>query len=132
MIRFQEIKVGDIIQADFAGQRFDGTVTELNHEDRQICVHNGDQDDWFEAGDLYPIRVDDAQLGKLGFDKLVNEDKSVKYMRGPFRVLISGADQFNELEIWYREDRRHIHHPIGVHELQNFYHQMTKVDLTRV
>jgi hypothetical protein len=132
MIRFQEIKVGDILQADFAGQRFDGTVTELNHEDKQVCVHNGDQDDWFEAGDLYPIRVDNAQLVKMGFEKLVNQDKSVKYMRGPFRLLIPAADQFDELEIWYREDRRHIHHPIGVHELQNFYHQMTKVDLTRV
>ena len=25
-----------------------------------------------------------------------------------------------------------IHHAIGVHELQNYYHQMTKVDLGRV
>lgn len=132
MIRFQDIRMGDIIQADFGGQRFDGTVTDLNHEEKQVNVHNGDQDDWFEVGDLYPIPVDDTQLGKLGFEKLVNGDNSVKYKRGPFRLLISGAGQFNELEIWYREDRRHIHHPIAVHELQNFYHQMTKVDLSRV
>jgi hypothetical protein len=130
MIRFQEIRVGDLIQADFGGQRFNAQVTELNHEDRQICVQNGDQTDWFEAGDLYAIPLDDAQLQKLGFEKQVNDDKSVKYMRGPFRLLIAAEGQFNEVEIWYREDRRHIHHPIGVHELQNFYHQMTKVDLT--
>ena len=49
MIRFQDIKVGDILQADFGGQRFEGEVTELNHEDKQVCVHNGDQDDWFDA-----------------------------------------------------------------------------------
>ncbi len=131
MIRFQDIRVGDIIQADFAGQKFDGEVTELNHEDKQVCVHNGDQDNWFEAGDLSPIPLDDTQLQKLAFEKQINPDKSVKYLRGPFRILISSPDHFNELEIWYREDRRHIHHPIGVHELQNFYHQMTKVDLTR-
>jgi hypothetical protein len=130
MIRFQEIRVGDIIQADFGGQRFDVQVTELNHEDKQVCVQNGDQTDWFGPGDLYAIPLDDVQLHKLGFEKHLNDDKSVKYMRGPFRLLIPAAGQFNETEIWYREDRRHIHHPIGVHELQNFYHQMTKVDLT--
>jgi hypothetical protein len=132
MIRFQDIKAGDIIQADFAGQRFEGEVTEVDHEDKQVLVHNGDQDDWFDANDLYAIPVDEVQLQKLGFEKQVNADNTIKYMRGPFRVMIPAAGQFNEFEIWYREDRRHIHHPIGVHELQNFYHQMTKVDLTRV
>jgi hypothetical protein len=132
MIRFQDIKEGDIIQADFGGKRFDGQVTEVNHEDRQIRVHNGDQDDWFEVNDLYPIPVDDVQLEKLGFEKQLNADNTVKYMRGPFRVMIPSKDQFNEFEIWYREDHRHLHHPIGVHELQNYYRQMTKVDLSRV
>jgi hypothetical protein len=132
MIRFQDIKEGDVIQADFGGQRFDGQVTDINHEDKQICVHNGDQDDWFDANDLYPIPVDDVQLTRLGFEKVINEDKSVKYMRGPFRLMIPTVGQFGEFEIWYREDRRHINHPIGVHELQNFYRQMTKVDLSRV
>ncbi len=132
MIRFQDIREGDIIEADFGGQRFEGQVTDVNHEDKQVCVHNGDQDDWFEPSDLYAIPVSDIQLQKLGFEKHVNDDKSVKYMRGPFRILIAGADQFSDIEIWYREDRRHIHHLIGVHELQNFYHQMTKVDLARV
>ncbi len=36
MIRFQDIKAGDIIQADFGGQRFEGEVTEVNHEDKQV------------------------------------------------------------------------------------------------
>ena len=131
MIRFQDIKVGDIIQADFGGNRFDGEVTELNHEDRQICVHNGDQENWYEAGDLYGIPLNDDQLARLGFEKQVNEDKTVKYLKGPFRILIPAEGQFEEIEIWYREDRRHIHHHLAVHELQNNYHQMTKVELTR-
>ncbi len=132
MIKFQEIKEGDILQADFSGNRFEGQVSAVNHEDKQVCVHNGDQEDWFEPDHLYPIPVDDSQLQKLGFEKQVNGDQSVKYLRGPFRILIPKTGQFDEFEIWYREDHRHIHRSIGVHELQNFYHQMTKVDLTRV
>jgi hypothetical protein len=132
MIRFQDIKVGDVMLADFDGQRFEGEVTEVNHEDKQVCIHNGDQDAWFEPANLYPIPLDDNQFIKLGFEKVVNADNSVKYMRGPFRVMIPAAGRFNEFEIWYREDRRHIHQEIAVHELQNFYHQMTKVDLSRV
>jgi len=100
MIRFQDIKAGDIIQADFAGQRFEGEVTEVDHEDKQVLVHNGDQDDWFDANDLYAIPVDEVQLQKLGFEKQVNADNTVKYMRGPFRVMIPAAGQFNEFEIW--------------------------------
>ncbi len=38
---------------------------------------------------------------------------------------------FSKLDIWYREDRRHLNNPIAVHELQNHYNQMTKVALTR-
>jgi hypothetical protein len=132
MIKFHELKIGDVIQADFGGERFDGQVSALNHEDKQVNVHNGDQDDWFEAGDLYPILLDDVQLEKLGFEMVINDDKTVKYMRGPFRIMISAAGKFDEIEIWYREDRRHIHHHLAVHELQNNYHQMTKVDLSRV
>lgn len=132
MIRFQEIKEGDIIHVDFGGRRFDGVVAELNKEEKQVCVLNGDQTDWFEVADLYPILVDDSQLDRLGFEKQVNSDKTVKYLRGPFRILIPGEGQFDEVEIWYREDRRHIHHHLAVHELQNNYYQMTKVDLFRI
>ena len=56
MIRFQEIKEGDIIQADFGGKLLEGQVTEVNHEDKQVCVHNGDTDDWFDVGDLHAYR----------------------------------------------------------------------------
>ena len=58
-------------------------------------------------------------------------DGTIKYMYGPFRILISEKGNFSHFEMWYREDRRHITEPIFVHELQNHYHQMTKVDLVR-
>ena len=84
MIRFQDIKEGDIIQADFGGQRFEGEVTEVNHEDRQVCVHNGDQDDWFEPMIYIPFQWMISQLQKLGFEKQVNEDNIGKIYAGPF------------------------------------------------
>ena len=70
MIRFQDLKAGDLVQADFGGQRFDGEVTDLNHEDRQVCVHNGDQDAWFGPNDLYPILLDDKQMTKVDLSRV--------------------------------------------------------------
>jgi len=43
-------------------------------------------------------------------------------------VAPKGGD-FAHLEMWYREDRRHINYPMAVHQFQNAYRQMTKVDL---
>jgi len=89
------------------------------------------QEFWFKPDHLYGIPLDDAQLMKLNFEKQENEDGTVKYLRGPFRILLSKPGDFTNFEMWYREDRRHIHHPLFVHELQNHFHQMTKIDLTR-
>ena len=131
MIKFHEVKDGDLVQVDYEGQRFEGEVTELDHDDKLVRVQNGDQEFWYAPGDLYPIPLDDEQLQKLKFTREQNGDKSIKYLRGPFRILLPEKDHFSDFEIWYREDRRHINHPIGVHELQNYYYQMTKVGLNR-
>jgi hypothetical protein len=131
MIKFHEIKVGDIVQVEYEHQRFEGEVIELDHEDKLVRVRTGEQEFWYGPNDLYPIPLDDAQLLRFNFNKELNGDKTVKYLRGPFRILLPEKDHFNDFEMWYREDRRHINHPIGVHELQNYYNEMTKVDLTR-
>jgi hypothetical protein len=131
MIKFHEVRDGDLVQVDYEGQRFEGEVVELDHEDKLVRVQNGEQEFWYSPGDLYPIPLNDEQLQKLHFTSEQNGDKSIKYLRGPFRILLPEKDHFGDFEIWYREDRRHINHPIGVHELQNYYHQMTKVDLNR-
>jgi hypothetical protein len=131
MIKFHEIKIGDIVQADFEGQRSEGEVTELNHEDKEICVETDVQDFWYTPDQLHPIPLDEDQLMKFRFEKQVNGDQSIKYLRGPFRILIPNTGNFSSFEMWYREDRRHMHHPVMVHELQNLYKEMTKVPLTR-
>jgi hypothetical protein len=131
MIKISEIKIGDIVLAEYEGQRVEGEVTELNHEDKEVCVLTAVQEFWFTPDQLFPIPLDDDQLKKFHFEKKENGDGTVKYMRGPFRIQLPQKGNFSNFEMWYREDRRHMTHQVTVHELQNHYHQMTKVELTR-
>ena len=131
MIKFQELKVGDLVIAEYDGEKWEGTVKALNREDKEVCVQTEVQEFWFKPEQLHGIPLNDEELVKLGFIRQVNDDNSIKYLKGPFRVFLRNKDSFSDLEIWYREDDRKLHQPISVHELQNHYNQMTKVDLTR-
>jgi hypothetical protein len=76
------------------------------------------------------IPVDEDQLSKLNFTKEDNNG-AVKYKRDSFRLVIPKEGDFSHIEMWWREDRRHFNFPIGVHQLQNLYHDMTKTHLER-
>jgi hypothetical protein len=128
MIRFNELKPGDLVLAEYEGEKSEGVVKELNREDKEVCVETSVQEFWYTPEHLYPIPVSDAQLQKLGFTR-VDNGNSVKYMKDSFRILVPNRDDFSNIEIWWREDRRHLTHPLTVHELQNHYYQMTKVEL---
>ncbi|GAB2823316.1 hypothetical protein [Ferruginibacter profundus] len=129
MIKFNEIKVGDYLIADNDGDKKQGEVTDLNHTEKQVCVNTGAQDFWYETEQLSAIPLDDAQLEKLRFHKHENEDGTVKYMKGAFRMMLPAKGDFSKLEIWYRDERRHIAQPISLHQLQNHFYDMTKVHL---
>lgn len=129
MIKFQELKPGDLVLAEFEGERVEGVVKQLNREEKEVCVATSVQEFWFTPEHLFAIPVNEATLLKLGFVKHLNEDGSVKYMKDSFRVLIPKGNDFTNFEIWWREDRRHITSPLFIHELQNHYYQMTKVEL---
>src|ERR1700712_4810904 len=131
MIKMQDLKIGDYVLADYDGENWEGLVKDLNFEDKEVCLETDVQDFWFKPEALSPIPLNDDQLLKLNFEKQENEDGSVKYLKGPFRVFLPNKSDFSTMEIWYREDRRHLTHALSVHELQNHYQQMTKVDLTR-
>jgi hypothetical protein len=131
MIRFQDLKPGDFVIAEFEGQKWEGTVVELNREDKEVCVETDVQQFWFKPEQLHGIPLSDEQLIRLGFIRQPDENNSMKYLKGAFRVFVPEKDNFSNLEIWYREDRRNLTQPITVHELQNHYNQMTKVELTR-
>lgn len=129
MIKFHEIKVGDYLIADNDGDKKPGEVTNLNHDEKQVCVDNGVQEFWYETSQLSAIPLDEAQLERLKFHKQVNEDGSTKYSKGAFRMQVPAGGDFSNFEIWYRDEHRHIMQPISVHNLQNHFHDMTKVHL---
>ncbi|MEJ7828201.1 MAG: hypothetical protein WKF91_08400 [Segetibacter sp.] len=131
MIKYNELKTGDLVMVEYDGQLKEGEVRNLNGDEKQVCVETDVQDFWYELSDLHPIALDESQLFKLGFQKQMNEDGSVKYMKGAFRVLLHSPDDFSQFEIWYREDHRRIAQPIQVHTFQNHYLEMTKIHLTK-
>ena len=131
MIKFQDLKIGNIVLAEFEGQQREGTVIGLDKEDKEVSVQTEVQDFWFTPDHLFPITLNENQLIKFGFEKVANADGSVKYMKDAFRLLFADKDNFSSIEMWYREDRRHFNHSLFVHELQNLFHDMTKIDLTR-
>ena len=129
MLKLSELQPGDIVMAEFEGQKVEGTVKELNREDKEVCVETAVQEFWFKPEHLFPIPLSEEQLLKLGFEKVENGDGSVKYKKDSIRVLLPNKGDFTHLDIWWREDRRHLRQSISVHELQNHYYQMTKVEL---
>lgn len=130
MIKFSELKQGDYVLAESDGQAWRGEVTDFNYNEKEIAVNNGVQEFYFASENLYPIPVDEEQLLKLKFQKQVNDDGSIKYMKGAFRIQTPNQDNFSSYEIWYRDEKRFITQPIHLHQLQNHYLEMTKVHLT--
>ncbi len=131
MIKFNEIKLGDILLGDYGDKKWEGEVVRLNHDEKQVCLATEVQELWFETNDLYPITLDDEAMKKLSFVKEDMPDGSVKYKKGAFRMLIPKAGDFSHIDIWYRDDKRINPFIQYVHQLQNHYLQMTKVHLTK-
>jgi hypothetical protein len=129
MIKFNEIKVGDYLIADNDGDKKQGEVTNLNASEKQVCVDTGAQEFWYETEQLNAIALDEEQLLRLKFTKQENDDGSVKYMKGAFRMLLPHKGDFSKFEIWYRDEKRQVMQPIQLHQLQNHFYDMTKVHL---
>jgi hypothetical protein len=131
MLKLGELKAGDIIKVNDEGIEREGMVVQISHEEHQALVDNGVQEFWYSPQEMSPIPVDEKQLLNLGFEKHDLNGDGVKYMKGAFRIVTPKAGDFSNLEMWYREDRRHFNAPIGVHQLQNLHLQMTKVPLEK-
>ena len=130
MIKCSELKKGDYVLAENDTQAWQGEVTDFNNDEKEVEINNGVQEFWFTCDQLFPIPLDEKQLLKLKFQKVPNEDGSVKYMKGAFRIQTPKQDGFSNYEIWYRNEKRIINQPIYLHQLQNHYLEMTKVHLT--
>ncbi len=131
MIKFNELKQGDYVMAQYEDRIVQGEVTELKNDQKLACINDGVQEFWFDGNHLKPIPLTDTELTNLNFQKTVTDDGSVKYSKGAFRILLHNPDSFSEFEVWYRDEFRHIKNNISVHELQNHYLDMTKVHLTK-
>lgn len=132
MIKISDLKFGDLVLAEYEGQRREGMVKDIDRAEGKACVEDHVQEFWYTPDHLHPVQLSDEQMKRLGFTKVENGDASVKYMKDSFRVLLPQKDNFSTMEIWWREDHRYLNKPIYVHELQNHYYQMTKVELMPV
>ena len=132
MIKFNDIKIGDFVMGEYEGKMWEGEVTRLNGNEKQVEVKTEVQEFWFEQEHLYPIPLSEEELLKLSFTKAEESDAtSVKYMKGSFRIVLPQTKDFSHMEMWYREDKRHNPHVQFVHQLQNHYLDMTKIHLTK-
>lgn len=129
MINFNEIRTGDYLIAENDGDKKQGEVTDLNHNEKQVCVDTGAQEFWYDTSQLSPIPLNEEQLLKLKFHNQDNADGTIKYMKGAFRIQLPKKGDFSHFEIWYRDEHRHIMQPIFLHQLQNHFFEMTKVHL---
>lgn len=130
MLKINHLKSGDIIMIDDEGIQREGTVVSVSQEENQALVNNGVQEFWYSPAEMTAVPLDEPQLLRLGFSK-EDFDGGVKYKKDSFRLVTPQAGNFSNIDMWWREDRRHFGFPIAVHELQNLYLDMTKVHLDK-
>jgi hypothetical protein len=130
MLKIGDLKSGDIIVVDDEGIKREGTVVKINHEENQALVDNGVQEFWYSPEEMFAVPLDEQQLIRLGFTR-EDIEGAVKYKKDSFRLVTPKKGDFSNIEMWWREDRRHFSFPLGVHELQNLHLSMTKVPLDK-
>jgi len=130
MLKIGNLKPGDIITVNDEELMREGTVVSVSHEENQALVNNGVQEFWYSPGEMFALPLDENQLLRFGFTKEESEG-SVKYKKDSFRLVTPKKGDFSNVEMWWREDRRHFNVPLGVHELQNLHLDMTKVHLDK-
>lgn len=79
MLKFNELKLGDFVMAEYDGQLKEGEIVDVDNIDKSVCSNNGRPKFWYDSKHLMPVVLNEAQLFKLGFQKDTNGDGSVKY-----------------------------------------------------
>jgi hypothetical protein len=128
MLKIGNLKSGDVISINDEGVMRTGTVVSVSQEENQALVNNGVQEFWYSPEEMFVVPLDESQLMKFGFTR-EDLDGGVKYKTDSFRLVTPKKGDFSNVEMWWREDRRHFSFPLGVHELQNLHLDMTKVHL---
>jgi hypothetical protein len=128
MLKIGNLKSGDVILVDDEGVKREGTVVKVSYEENKALVNNGVQEFWYDPQEMQAVPLDENQLTRLGFTR-EKVDGMIKYKKDSFRLVTPREGDFSNLEMGWREDRRHFNWLLGVHELQNLHLDMTKVPL---
>ena len=129
MLKFNELREGNYVFAENDGDSRRGEITELNTDEKQVCVDNGVQNFWYETNQLAPVAITEVELNGFKFNKEKMEDGSIKYSKGAFRMMIPKDGDFSAFELWYKDETRHVPYNMPVHILQNHFYEMTKMYL---
>jgi hypothetical protein len=133
MVKLTDLKQGDLVNIIDEGMERHGVVSSISRDEAMVCIDNGVQEFWYPLSQVVPIPIsEDRLVNLLGFEKEPTENGGVKFKKGPFRILLKEPGNYTHMDIWYREDRRHFHQPLYIHELQNHHLDMTKVHLEPV
>ena len=128
MLKIGTLKAGDVIRVDDGGVLRDGVIVSISHEENQALVDNGVQEFWYSPEEMEALPLNENQLLRFGFEK-EEAGGAVKYKKDSFRLVTPTKGDFSNIEMWWREDKRHFSVPIGVHDLQNLHLDMTKIPL---
>lgn len=132
MLKIGEVKVGDIVDAQFEDVVNTGEVIQVDHEERKALVSHGDQEFWYDMENLGPVILTLDGLEKMGFfestDPLI-KGTGIAYVKGPFILQLPEPDNLRHVNLTYRDEHRHIMDGLFLHELQNHYRSMTNIDL---
>lgn len=129
MIKIQDLRVGDTVVAQYDGVLKQGTVTNLNHDEKQISVVTDEQEFWYDQQDLFPISLGDEQLSKLKFVRNDTVKQGAQYERGPFIIRFYVKDGEKHADLQYRDEIRELKGDLNVNTLQNHYAAMTNFHL---
>lgn len=130
MLKIGNLRSGDIVMVNDEGVMREGTVVDISHEENQALIDNGVQEFWYSPEEMDAVPLDENQLMKLGFSR-EDLDGAVKYKKDSFRLVTPRKGDFSNIEMWWREDKRHFSFPLNVHELQNLFLDMTKMHLEK-
>ncbi len=130
MLKLNEVREGDIVLADFEGQRRVGDVLEVSRGDRKARIAHGENEFWYDMNHIYAVPLDPEILAELGFTKTASDDGSVVFERGPYSIQYVRNEQDSFCLLHYRDETRQVHNMDYLNQLQHHYKGMTNFELS--
>lgn len=126
----KSFKPGDFVMVRFEDQQMQGSVEEVNNENKTLKVMQSDENEyWYQLIDVRPVLIDDYQLKVIGFQELGREGEFSVYEKGPFTLKISFSNPVHPAVLHYRDETRQVVKLLYMHELQHHYKAMTNFEL---